>query len=162
MQAYFVDAATRTVTPIEYQRGTGFRKWLPGGICIAQVYDNGDVLYVDDEGMLHKATVAFRVRDRPDGQPMMSNAVLTGRDYGDDTLPPEFTIAELESRIEWLSVEHALAWFRQKAKQAAVTSTSGGKREVHANWGDLLRNLEGGEGYKPYEDERLLKRLSDG
>lgn len=42
-----------------------------------------------------------------------------------------------------------------------VTSRAGdGPLEVHANWGDLLRNLEGGEGYRPYKDEALLRRIT--
>lgn len=160
MKAYLIDAGARTVTPIEYQRGADFRKWLPGGICIAWVYNNGDVLYVDDKALLKAATVAFRIKARPDGQPMMCNGILTGRDDVNDTLPPEFTLAAMETEIEWLTVDNALAWFRAKAEEPAVTSTFGGRREVHANWSELLLNLEGGKGYKPYEDETLLGRMA--
>jgi hypothetical protein len=35
---------------------------LPGGITIAKIFANGDVLYVDDEALLHPVKVAFRLR----------------------------------------------------------------------------------------------------
>lgn len=160
MQAYLIDAAARTITPIEYS-GYDFRTYLPGGICIGQVFRNGDVLYVDDMALLKKAAVAFRIKDRPDGQPMMSNGILTGPDSprGTTTEPPQFTTTELAQHIEWLTVEDALTWFRGKADEAAVISHSGGISQVHASWADLLRNLEGGDGYHPGRDESLINRL---
>ena len=132
----------------------------PGGLTIGWVFDNGDVLFVDDEGLLHPATVAFSIRARPDGQPMMSHGVLTGRDHLDDTLPPEMSTAQLAKEIEWLDVKDALSWFRTKADEAAVSvQARGGVREVMALWGDLLRNMEGEDGYRPDRDERLISRL---
>jgi hypothetical protein len=52
----------RAVTPVNYTYAA-MRKWLPGGITIAKMFDNGDVLYVDDEALLHPVKVAFRLRD---------------------------------------------------------------------------------------------------
>jgi hypothetical protein len=150
MKAYLIDAAQREIRPIDYADGSYFRQYLPGGICIAWVYPNGDVLYVDDEGLLKPATCAFHIKARPDGQPMMSNGILTGRDTDTLTLPPEFTLAEIEVQIEWLTVEQALAWFRAQAGLPAISSQSPGReKRVHAVWADLLRNLEGDKGYQP-------------
>lgn len=158
-KGFFVNAKARTIEPIEYNYST-MRSLLPGGICIGIVFPNDDVLYVDDEALLKPAWVAFRIKRRHDGQPMMSNGILTGRDYGDTTMPPQFTAARLLAEIEWLDLDQALAWFRARVDQPAVTSIANGQpAETHAHWRDLLRNLEGGDGYKPYEDERLLGRM---
>lgn len=158
-RGYFVDAATRTIAPIDYTYKT-LRSYLPGGICIAQIFENGDVLYVDDEALLRPATVAFRIRCRADGQPMMSNAILTGPDSRETTLPPGFRPADLEREIEWLSLDQALDWFRARASEPAVIETFKDVRIVHAVWGDLLRNLEGQpDGYDP---ERIFRAAWQG
>lgn len=162
MKGYLIDAGAREITPIDYEHGT-MRKHLPGGICIGYVFRNDDVLYVDDEALLRPATVAFRIKRRHDGQPMMSNGILTG---GDDnysgTLPPTFTIAQIQGEIEWLDLADALAWFRLKAAQPAVTGRWGGKpATVYARWADLLRNLEGGDGYQPEKVVDLWRRVSE-
>lgn len=142
MKAYLIDAAARTITPIEYTYAS-MREHLPGGICIGATFPNGDVLYVDDEGLLQPATKAFRIRKRRDGQPMMSNGILTGPDSPDprsnDTLPPGMTIEELADEIEWMTVADALTWFRRRAPGAAVTSGDA----VLATWGDFVAVMEG-------------------
>jgi hypothetical protein len=162
MIAYLVDAGARTITAIDYQYDT-MRQHLPGGLCLGTVFENGDVLYVDDEGCLRPATVAFRIRRRPDGQPMMSNGLLTGRDDHETTLPPEYTIEQLQAEIEWLTIPEALAWFEAMAKQPCVISRVGDDPVmIHAVWADLLRNLKGGDGYHPMTDERLIKGVIGG
>ena len=153
MKGYLIDAANRRIEPLEYEYKT-MREHLPGGICVAQVFPNGDVLYVDDEALLRPATVAFRIKCRPDGQPMMSNGILTGRDTLESTAPPRFTPEQLLAEIEWLDLDVALDWFRERANTPAVTFTAFDQgqahREVIANWSAMLANLEGREGgYKP-------------
>lgn len=142
MKAYLIDAAARTIVPIDYTY-TSMREHLPGGICIGATFDNGDVLYVDDEGLLQPATKAFRIRRRRDRQPMMSNGILTGRDNPDprstNTLPPAMSIEELAGEIEWMSVDDALTWFRRRSPGAAVTSGDA----VLATWGDFIAVMEG-------------------
>jgi len=149
MKAYLIDAKARQITEIEYLDYTGMTKYLPGGLCIGATFENGDVLFVDDKGLLHKAEMAFRIRRRRDGQPMMSNGILTGADTVDDTLPPTMTIEELQAEIEWLTVDEALDWFRGRQSGAAMTITSMPKgatepqTEVLSQWGEFLQYLEG-------------------
>lgn len=142
MKAYLIDAGARQIKLIDYEYYT-LKDHLPGGICIAQVFRNGDVLYVDDEALLRPATVAFRVKCRPDGQPMMSNGILTGRDTINDTADPRMTAEEFLSEIEWLSVEDALRWFRAKGSDPAVVMTTAEGRQTLADWNEFTRNLEG-------------------
>ena len=153
---YLIDPLTRTVSLTDASMET-MRKHLPGGLTVAWEYDNGDVLYVDDEGLLRPATMAFRIRARKDGQPLMSRGVLCGPEpdpFVDATLPPGSTLAEIEAEVEWLTVDEALAWFRARAAQAAATWEDGrAAPEVLAVWDEFLRNLEGKRGYRP-EDLR--------
>ena len=161
MQAYLIDVAARQIRPIAYEYGE-LSRHLGGSLCIAWVYHNGDVLYVDDEALLKPAgPAAFRLRARPDGQPMMSNGVLTGRDMLDETLPPEHTVETLAAEIEWLTRDEALAWFRRQAEMPALTTRhGGGPVEVHARWDHFLRNLLGEPGgYDPRQDRDLIERL---
>lgn len=143
MKAYWIDAGARTVSPIDYVDGT-LHRLFEGGIDIAAQFESGDVLYVDGECLLRPATVAFRIKRRPDGQPMMSNGAMTGPDRGEmingdyveATLPPIMSLTDLEDEIEWLTVEQALDWFRAKAKtaQPAVTVND----TSLATWGEFL------------------------
>jgi hypothetical protein len=146
MKGLFVDAGGRRITPVNYTYATMW-EWLPGGITIAKIFPNGDVLYVDDEALLHPVKVAFRLRDSTDEmQPFVSNGLLTGRDHGKKTLPPAMSADELAQHIVWLTVEEAMNWFRSRANQpsAALTFDTG---EVHvlSCWGDYLRGMEGKE-----------------
>lgn len=150
-QAYLIDPLTRSLREIAggYE---ATKEYMPGGIAVAWRYPNGDVLYADDEGLLRRASMAFRIRSRPDGQPMMSRGIVHGPDdlWSDQTLTPRSTMADIEADIEWLTVEEALAWFRAKAAEPAMTREQGGNPvEVWATWADFLRNLEGGRGFHP-------------
>lgn len=164
MLGYFIDAEKRAITKVEYEYGT-MRQYLPGGIEIGCTFEDGDVLYVDEEGLLKKATKAFLILQRPDGQPMMSNGFLTGRDDPDPeskigTFPPTMTIEALNRQIAWLDLEDALDWFRVRAAEPAVVSHTPNGIEVHAHWRDLLANLEGREGYDPKTSESLMRAIS--
>lgn len=142
MKGYFVDAAARVIVPIDYKRG-GLRKWLPGGITVACMFPNGDVLYVDDEALLRPVKVAFRLKERGDWQPFMSDGVLTGRDHGETTLPPDMTPEQLAEHIEWMDLGEAMQWFRERADEpATVLWTDDGQRKVLRRWGELLRTME--------------------
>jgi hypothetical protein len=134
MHGYLIDAVAQEIRPIAYEYGD-LRQYLPGGLAIGLVFGNGDVLYVDDEGLMRPADRAFRINQRPDGQPMMSNGILTGRDQIDTTLAPEMTIAELAREIEFISVPAALTWFRARVDEPAVYATdAGGSQTTYAHW----------------------------
>lgn len=155
MEAFFIDADRRAIVSWNYEYNDMASK-LGGSMCIGQIFPNGDVCYVSDDGLLRPARRAFRIKGRSDGQPMLSNGVLTGRDNHDadakvGTLPPRFTIAELSREIEFLTIEQALSWFRVRANEPAVVRTvAGGEPEVLSTWGDILLNLEGMPGgYNP-------------
>lgn len=83
-RAYFIDAARRTIEAIEVAHGSGMladaRRLIGGYIDIAHVWPSGDVLYVDDEGLLKSPTVGFRFALRLDDQPLAGNGIIVGRE----------------------------------------------------------------------------------
>jgi hypothetical protein len=145
MKGYLIDALARRITVEDYQYGE-MTKWMPGGICVGATFENGDTLFVDDEGLLRPADRAFRIKRRTDGQPMMSNGFLVGRDTNEDeddgTLPPQFTLAELAAEIEWLDLADARAWFEQRASQPAVVVHDDAGTEVIASWRDIMDRMD--------------------
>lgn len=149
-KGYLINAETRTVTPLDYNPDV-MRKWLPNGIDIAWSFDNGDVIYVDGEGLLHPFDCAFRIKDRPDGQPLAGHGIVTGRDdasvidgkFIEVTLPPEFTAEQIAERIEWLTAEQARDWFRGVRNQTSLTISNLTTGEVlhRETWGDMHPDL---------------------
>lgn len=156
MEGVFIDADFKSITPWRYAYGDLGPK-LGGSICIGHVFASGDVLYVDDAGLLKPARRAFRIRSRKDGQPMLSHGIVTGRDSNTEdglgTLPPRLSIPEVEREIQFLTVAEAMNWFYARAAEPAVTRQVPGKPlEVLARWSDIIKNLEGQPGgYNPAE-----------
>jgi hypothetical protein len=81
-RAYFIDATKRTIEAIEVGHGSDMlhdaRKLLNGYIDIAHAWPCGDVLYVDDEGLLKSPAVGFRFALRLDDQPLAGNGIVVG------------------------------------------------------------------------------------
>ena len=102
--AYFVNAAEQTVTQVEYKTLDDMRKFIGGYICIASVdHSTGDVLYVDDEGMLKDNLPVFAYMERLD-QFLFGNGLYVGReieteDGGWTTLPPKKTLNRFRNEI---------------------------------------------------------------
>lgn len=153
--AYLINPSTQQITPFSYEVGQGFDQYLPGGMTVGWCYESGDILYVDDEGLLRPAEAGFRIRSSLDGQPIMSKGILVGReiDLGDTYIvaPPTMTIAEAHDEFQFLSKDVLLEWFRAKANDPAISvSVSGQPTQIIAYWRDILRNLEGkAGGYQP-------------
>ncbi len=102
--AYFVNAAEQTVTQVEYETLDDMRKFIGGYICIAHAdHSTGDVLYVDDEGMLKNNLPVFAYIERLD-QLLFGNGLYVGReieteDGGWTTLPPSKTLKQFHNEI---------------------------------------------------------------
>jgi hypothetical protein len=146
MKGYIIDALNKKIVETDYEY-SDLGKILPGGLTIAAVFKNGEVLYVDDEGLMHKADRAFRIKKRRDGQPMMSDGMLTGRDEShmspdgdliEVTSDPRMSAEELQEEIEFISVEEALQWFRSRRDEGAVLING----VPISTWDDFLRQME--------------------
>lgn len=143
MIGYLIDSAARTIREVEYDYSgpTGIST-LAGfgrsGFCIGWRWDVGDVMYVDDEGLIKPAKSWFRMNRRPDGQPYAGNGFVTGRDSADSTEPPCMRPEDILAEITWLSDRQARAWLAARADQPAMTVTDGSGTKVVANWSSFV------------------------
>jgi hypothetical protein len=82
--AYFIDATRRAIEAVEVAHGSAvgadIRRMVGGYFAIAHVWPSGDVLYVDDEGLLKAPTVGFRFALRLDDMPLAGSGVVVGRE----------------------------------------------------------------------------------
>lgn len=142
MKGYLIDSAAREIREVEYDYAgpngisalAGFGK---SGFCIGWRWVCGDVMYVDDEGLIKPARHWFKMNRRPDGQPYAGNGFVTGRDSLDSTEPPSMQPDDILAEITWLSDKKAREWLAERADQAAVTITDASGTRTLANWSSL-------------------------
>ncbi len=106
-RALFIDAAKQTVTEIEMPRHRALEKLQElanGFIECATEFPNGDVLYVNEEGLLHNPEHFFDIGAH---QPFAGNGVIVGAEEGDegDLMDAQTAIADL--KVTWLSPSEA-------------------------------------------------------
>jgi len=136
-KAILIDAARREIREVDYEPHgprdvrTALECNAPG-ICVGWAFTTGDILYVNDEGILHPARTFFRWRPRPDGMPYVGNGLIVGReveDFDNDTWyteNPEVTIEELRDCVEWIDRRQAAAWALEHADDPGQTITTFG------------------------------------
>lgn len=103
MIALLIDAQKKEISQVEYRSLEDLHKLLGGYIELAYAWPNGDVLYVDEEGLLKQPQRYFRISVRPD-QPLGGNGVLVGPEIGDtsNTEPPTMTVEQLRKLVRFL------------------------------------------------------------
>ena len=124
MNAYLIDSTARTITAVEYTGLADMQKMIGGYIEVAYSFPYGDILYVDEEGLLKGPEHLFWLQDRPD-QPFAGNGVLVGREIGDTerTAPPRMSLEYFSERIRFTDINELRSsiWARR--------SDLGGKEE---------------------------------
>lgn len=102
---YLIDSTKGEVDPVTFADLTGLQKLVGGYIEAAFQWPNGDVLYVDEDGLLKAPTRFFTIAERDD-QPFAGNGVLVGReiDDTDTTAPPVMSLHELRARVGFFAV----------------------------------------------------------
>jgi hypothetical protein len=152
MKAYLIDSAAQTITEIEYSGLAALQSLIGGYIEVAWTWQNGDVVYVDEEGLLKPQSAFFRLAPRRDGQPLAGNGVLVGREQaaknadGYITLPPTTSLDALRSQVQFLSYEQVQAWAKGNASEPAVVVSSQSPdgretRDVVARFGRLYGDI---------------------
>jgi len=129
MRAIWINSERRTLHEVDYVDYKELGRAVGGHIACAWRFENGDVCYVDDEGLMKSPRHFFRILERPDGQPLAGNGILTGRDGytsegAETTLDPVTTIDELRSKIMWMDRTQVASWGKANASEPAVTFTS--------------------------------------
>lgn len=110
MKAILIDAAKREIREVEYQPIAiatdvlTLQQHIGGFIEAAYRWDNCDVLYVDEEGLLKQPQHFFSITVRPD-QPLAGNGIVVGIEVEDQsatgfhTEPPSITVEELRAIV---------------------------------------------------------------
>lgn len=105
MKGYLVDPFERTVTEVEVPyREKGLQAFYELLQCetfdVARIHENGDVLYVDDDGLFKPGNQFFLAADYP--QPLCGRALLLGTDTDGETIPPKLGMDWLRENIKFL------------------------------------------------------------
>ncbi len=111
MKAYWINAKDQTITAVDYEHGD-LQKLVEGWIETAFMWPSGDVLYVDEEGLLKHPQHFFRIPERRD-QPLAGNGVLVGRELNDTdiTAPPRMSLDNLTKKVRFGTVRGGyLVW----------------------------------------------------
>jgi hypothetical protein len=103
MKALWINTTDLTVSEVDYAGLEDMQRLVGGYIEAAYRWDNGDVLYVDEEGLLKADQRYFRITVRSD-QALAGNGLLVGPEIGDtiSTRTPTMTVDELRSIVWWL------------------------------------------------------------
>jgi hypothetical protein len=68
MKAYWIDATAQTISEVDYAGLSDLQRMAGGYIEIAKAWDSGDVLFVDEEGLLKGTQTFFRIAGREHSQ----------------------------------------------------------------------------------------------
>ncbi len=101
MKAILIDSANHRVEMVEYSSYSDMRKLIGGSLEIAFMWPSGDVLYVDEEGLLKGPSDYFTIPERSD-QLLAGNGLLVGKETGDsvaDINDPLFTVEDMREKI---------------------------------------------------------------
>lgn len=144
LKGYLIDSAQRTISELDYEYTgrNGIAKiagYGRSGFCMGWRWPEGDVLYVDDEGLLKPQEYFFKVNARPDGQPYGGNGFVTGADSIEDTDPPSLSIGDVLAQITWLTRDDYVAWVKARESDGAIVFHTADESRVVSTWGDILR-----------------------
>jgi hypothetical protein len=127
-KCFHIDSTAKTITETTYADYRDLQRYVRGTLTIGFAFENGDVLFVDDEALLKPQAAFFTIPGQQ--QPLGGNGVLTGRDSfgpdgeGEGTDDPTTTAEELAKIVTWMSVAEAAQWGRDHADVPAVSVIS--------------------------------------
>lgn len=108
MRGILIDPWLKQVTEVECREGIEDMYRLmsnPLGpkvdvFCIGLSWPNGDVLYVDDEGLLKRGMRLF-YPGRRDHQPLAGNGLILGSDNESNSTDAKLLLTEVQCLIKW-------------------------------------------------------------
>ena len=118
-KAILIDVVAKTVTETEIGEFTDIYTKIGNGCsCICSPFDfiNGDILYSDDEGLLHDEVFGCFIIDDWN-YPLVGNAIILGTDDEGESVDCKTFTNEIISRIKFYDQSVAEAW-----KQQALSS----------------------------------------
>jgi hypothetical protein len=144
----FIDSAKRTI--IEGTIGTGraalkdMQKAVGGLIQPAHGWANGDILYVDEEGLFKPQTHFFRLAGYD--QPLAGNGLIVGSDDEGENADVKLPVADIIPLVTFLDRAQAQSWAKANASEPAMTITSfnpNGTNEtvIIARYGEMFSDI---------------------
>lgn len=144
MKALLIDSVAREVRTVQYSSTKDLEELLRSDMfTIAWTWPNGDVLFVDDEGLSKPQRHFFRLASRSDDQPLAGNGVVVGAEQHDDdgnyttTADPAITVEELAQLVTFMTREQADAWAKGNASEPAVIVAG----HVVARYGEVFGEM---------------------
>lgn len=105
MDAFFINSTDRTIAKVDYTGIKDLYRMVGGPIELAMHWSNGDVIYVNEEGLLMNLPNWFTVIGGH--QPFAGNGVLVGREVEEGnsyyTLSPTISLVRLKSLVTFYS-----------------------------------------------------------
>ena len=109
-RALWVNSQLRKVIAVDCIGLEDMRKYVGGSICFAMSWNTGDVLYVDDEGLLKPQDHFFML---PGCQnPLAGDGIIVGPEVeAEDKWWTENTTITIEKlKVTWMTREQAWRW----------------------------------------------------
>lgn len=102
MKAYLIDPKKKTIEQVDYSGD--FKQIYEFLDCrafdIVHVYENGDVIYVDDEGLFVDEQHFFIHRNYP--TPLAGKGLIIGTDEEGEDQQPKTSFEDFENDIKWV------------------------------------------------------------
>lgn len=142
MKAYMIDAHEKRVYDILISGVENIASALRRAryYQIAHVFQNGDTVFVDEEGFLKPQTAYFRIRGYDAifaGDGVAVGPENTGYDV-------QRSINDVRAQVEWLTRAQVVAELRGKPAMTITSFSSDGQehQEVIQTWDDLLEESD--------------------
>ena len=106
-----INPSSQTVNLVESDIDTSGIGWIGNLIearmfTFVRLYDNGDGVYIDDEGLYAEQRHFFIHRNYP--QPLVNKGLFVGIDDEGETTPPKTPFKTLENDIRFIGDDHDL------------------------------------------------------
>ncbi len=111
MRAIIIDATAREIREVEIEgKLEDLQKAVGGYIEWATELDNGDNVYVDEEGLLKGYQCFFDIGAH---QPFAGNAIVVNRDEDGETAAARSDVEEIRGKVKFMTMPEA----RQRARE---------------------------------------------
>lgn len=124
-KAILIDVVNRTVTNVNIGHWKEMYPLIGNGCSLFTMpveLENGDGVFVDDEGLLHENMVGGFILSGYDN-PLIGNAIIQGSDEEGETDDCKSTVEEIAERVVFLDAKQAETWRNYAMEQPIIVFT---------------------------------------
>lgn len=105
LHAILIDPTSRTVEPVELNRGYREISRILGCGCFTTLgLSRSEVLYLDDEGLLKEEPGPFfKLEGYP--QPLAGRGLILGLDFDGESVSTKLTVEKVRQKVSWPEVK---------------------------------------------------------